>query len=378
MSDNLLTPFDDYPIHQAPRPIATQVSSDRNAYGRYWLGAGHRNGDFHIELAFGRYPNLRVVDGHLSIVRGGRQSSFHASGEAPLDPADTRIGPFRLEIVQPLRQLRFIVEPNDTGMACDLTYHSRTGALLEDHTVMTDGPMVQVDMARFVQFGSWEGTVEVDGVTTVVKRDEVFGIRDRSWGVRPVGTPPVGRPVSRAPRAWLWAPIHFDDHCRVVGWFEFPGGMKWRADGHTIPVTDTVPLSVAMGDPGVSRLEPQRANMQFHTGTRWAKAIAIDMLDEAGDQHTMQLEPLLRFDMLGIGYQHPTWSHGVWHGPLEIGRDDWDMSSVSAQDPSHQHVHHLVRATLGGQTGVGIFEQIIFGPHTQWGFSDILDGAVER
>src|SRR5918994_1307199 len=88
-----------------------------NAYGRYWLGAGHRNGDFHVELAFGRYQNLRVVDGHLSIVKGGRQSSFHASGQAPLDPTDTSVGPFRLEVVKPLQELRFIVEPNDTGMA---------------------------------------------------------------------------------------------------------------------------------------------------------------------------------------------------------------------------------------------------------------------
>jgi hypothetical protein len=375
MSANLLTPFDDYPIHQAPRPIATQVSSDKNAYGRYWLGAGHRNGDFHIELAFGRYPNLRVVDGHLSIVKGGRQSSFHASGEAPLDPTDTHVGPFRLEVVKPLNQLRFIVEPNDTGMACDLTYHARTGALLEDHTVMADGPSVTVDMARFLQFGAWEGTVEVDGETTVVRREEVFGIRDRSWGVRPVGTQGAGRPSTRAPMAWLWAPIHFDDHCKVVGWFELPGGMKWRADGHVVPVFDPVPQAVAMGDPGVERLEPEKIHFEFHQGTRWAKEISIDIQPEHGDGYTMDLEPMLRFDMLGIGYQNPAWGHGIWHGALEIGREDWNMADVSPQDPTHQHVHHLVKARVGDLEGVGIFEQIIFGPHTQWGFESVLDGA---
>ncbi len=375
MSASLLTPFDDYPIHQAPRPIATQVTSDRNAYGRYWLGAGHRNGDFHIELAFGRYPNLRVVDGHLSIVKNGRQTSFHASGEAPLDPTDTSVGPFRLEVVEPLRQLRFVIEPNDTGITCDLTYHARTGALLEDHTVMTDGPMVQVDMARFLQFGEWEGTVTIDGDITEVRREEVFGIRDRSWGVRPVGTQPPGRAVSRAPMAWLWAPIHFENDCRVVGWFELPGGTPWRADGHVIPVQDPIPQSVAMGDPGVERIEPDLAHFTFHPGSRWAKTIAIDIRPERGDPYTLELEPMLRFDMLGIGYQNPAWAHGVWHGPSEIGREDWIMADVAPLDPAHQHVHHLVKARIGDMEGVGIFEQIIFGPHTQWGFSEILDGA---
>jgi hypothetical protein len=387
MSENLLTAFDDYPIHQAPRPIATQVTSDRNAYGRYWLGAGHRNGDFHVELAFGRYPNLRVVDGHLSIVKDGRQSSFHASGEAPLDPTDTHVGPFRLEVVEPLKELRFIIEPNETGISADLTYRARTGALLEDHTVMIDGPTVMVDMARFLQFGSWEGTVDVDGDVTVLRHEEVFGIRDRSWGVRPVGTQPAGRPASRTPMAWLWAPIHFDDDCRVVGWFELPGGTKWRADGHVIPVNSPVPLSVAMGDDGVSRIEPEQIHFEFHKGSRWARSIAIDVTAVAADgtdsSYTMDLEPMLRFDMLGIGYQHPTWSHGVWHGVAEVGRDDWNIADVVPLDPSHQHVHHVVKATMRpangvpGETkvGVGIFEQIMFGPHTQWGFSEILDGS---
>jgi len=371
----VLTPFDDYPIHQTPRPIASPATTDRNAYGRYWLGAGHRSGNFHVEMAFGRYPNLRVVDGHLSIVKDGRQSSFHASAEAPLDPADTSAGPMRLEIVEPLRRLRVVVEPNETGIACDLTYMARTGALLEDHTVMADGPAVLIDMARFLQFGTWEGTVDVDGDTTVLAPDEVIGIRDRSWGVRPVGTQPAGRPSSRTPMAWLWAPIHFDDHCRVVGWFELPGGTRWRADGHVLPVTEPVPPSLAAGDPGVARLEPDGARLTFHRGSRWVREVSLDTRDASGELSTLELEPMLRFDMVGIGYQHPKWGHGVWQSECALGRDDWRLDEVAPLDPTHQHVHHLVRARMGDAVGVGIFEQIIFGPHTQWGFQEVLDGA---
>ena len=34
---NHITPFDDYPIHQAASPIAVPSSTDRNFYDRYWF-----------------------------------------------------------------------------------------------------------------------------------------------------------------------------------------------------------------------------------------------------------------------------------------------------------------------------------------------------
>ncbi len=372
---DLLSPFDDYPLHQTSQPIAVPNSSDRNVYGRYWFGAGHQSGDFHIEMSFGRYPNLGVVDGHVSVVVGGRQASFHSSARAPIDPTDTSTGAMTLEIVRPLNRIRMHVAPNDTGIACDLTFDARTGALLEDHTAMSDGVTTSMDMSRFVQFGAWSGTIQVDDTVIDVRPDEVFGIRDRSWGVRPVGTRPVGRPSSRSPMAWLWAPLHFPDHCRVAGWFELPGGMKWRADGHVIPVGDPVPPSVAMGDPGVARVEPKGARLEFESGTRWAKSVGLDLISASGDPVEIELRPLLRFDMKGIGYSHPTWGHGVWQGESVTEREDWVMADVSPTDPTHQHVHHLVTATMGDRTGYGIFEQIIHGPHTQWGFQEALDVA---
>jgi hypothetical protein len=175
--------------------------------------------------------------------------------------------------------------------------------------------------------------------------------------------------------AWLWAPIHFDDVCRVVGWFELPGGAQWRPDGHVIPVLDPVPPSVAMGDEGVERLEPEKIRLEFQSGSRWATGAEIDVRLQDGSSATMVLEPQLRFHMLGLGYTSPAWGHGVWHGELEIGREDWDLAEVAPLDPTHQHVHHLVKVRLGDEVGVGIFEQILFGPHTQWGFQDVLDGA---
>ncbi|CAB4322669.1 MAG: hypothetical protein F2520_02015 [Actinobacteria bacterium] len=371
----MLTPFDEYPIHQVPKPIAVSGTTDKNAYGRYWFGASHRDGAFQIEAAFGRYQNLGVLDSSISIAINGAQHSFHASRRAPLDPTDLTVGPVRLEITEPFRQLRLVVEPNDTGISCDMRWRARVGALLEDHTLMMDGVSTVLDMARFMQFGTWEGTFVVDGEVTEFTHDEVVGIRDRSWGVRPVGVQGAGRPSQGPPNAWLWSPIHFDDECIVAGWFQRPGGAFWRPDGHRIAVVDPVPQSVSIESGEVARLDPVGQRLSFHRGTRWVSSASIDLVGADGVPVVLELEPLARFDMRALGYMNPEWGHGMWHGELEIAREDWTFSEISPQDPTHQHIHHLCRARLGDKVGVGIFEQIIFGPHTQFGFSDILDGA---
>lgn len=104
-----LTPFDEFPIHQVPKPIALSASTDRNSYGRYWFGATHRGGEFQIEIAFGRYNNLQVQDTSVSISKNGSQHAFHASRCASTDPTELTIGPAKLEIIEPFRQLRYSV-----------------------------------------------------------------------------------------------------------------------------------------------------------------------------------------------------------------------------------------------------------------------------
>ncbi len=372
----MLSPLDDFPIHQVPKAVTTPSSTDRNAYGRYWLGAMHRSGDYHIEVAFGRYPNLGVCDASLSISVGDSQHSFHASRSSPTDPTDMSIGPFRLEILDPMRVLRVTVDDNETGISGELTWHARTGALEEDHTVMTDGPRVIVDMLRFIQFGTWEGTITADGTTTTVPRAETVGVRDRSWGIRPVGEAAPGRPPSTpGHNAWLWAPIHFDDDCRVIGYFQRTNGVRWRPDGHVVPVVDPVPLALGLTDPGVERLDPVGERLTFRPGSRVVTHAEFDVAPVVGDRYVLELEPLRRFDMRGLGYANPDWGHGHWKGDLAIGGEHWSFADLDPLDPFHQHLHHTVRARIGDREGVGVFEQIIYGPHAQFGFSDFLDGA---
>lgn len=370
----MLTSFDDYPVHQVPVPVAVPGTSDRNAYGRYWFGAAHRDGRFVVEAAFGRYTNLGVADGHLSISRGGVQDAFHASGVAPADPGRTVVGAFALRVVEPMRRLVIEVAENGTGITAELEWRARVGAFEEDHTVMHDGlGRVMVDMARFLQFGTWAGVVTVDGETTELRHDEVVGVRDRSWGVRPVGAQPGGRPARQVPNAWLWAPIHFDDECRTLGYFQKPGGEMWRADAFAIPVLDPVPQVTAHDE--ATRLEPLGDRLTFAPGTRRVTRAEFDVRLPDGGTETLVLEPQRHILMKGLGYTSADWGHGHWKGEEAVGRETFKLDEADPADPTAQHMHHVVKARIGDREGVGFLEQIVFGPHRQYGFTDILDGA---
>ena len=79
--------------------------------------------------------------------------------------------------------------------------------------------------------------------------------------------------------------------------------------------------------------------------------------------------------MKGLGYQHPEWGHAVWKDELEIGYESWKMDEVEPDEYCSIHVHNVVQAKMGDQTGIGILETIVFGRHEPSGFQDLFDGA---
>ena len=89
--NQMLTRFDDYPIHQTPEPVAHAASSDRNVYDRYWFNGYTDDGEFYFAVGMGLYPNRGILDCAFSIVRGGEQHAFHGSRRAPAEPSDSTV-----------------------------------------------------------------------------------------------------------------------------------------------------------------------------------------------------------------------------------------------------------------------------------------------
>ena len=374
----MITDFDDFMIHQTSNPVDQPGPSDRNFYDRYWFDGFDQDGQFIFEIGFGLYPNRHVMDAHFSVSIGGRQHSFHASRRAPRERSESTVGPLRLEVVQPMRIVRVCVEPNETGIECDLTFRAATIPAEEPKNVMFEGTRRIMHNSRFTQLGRWQGYFSVDGARTEVSPQRVIGMRDKSWGVRPVGEPEAGAPglLNQEPGVyWVWAPIHFGDFCTHFNTFEDHDGNPTQLGAAIVPVYESLDEIPRGEDPGRREMASGSHRIEWTSGTRLPASAEIELVSQEGEKHLISLEPMIRFHMLGIGYQHPEWGHAFWKGDEAIGSESWKLDDLDLLDYKHIHAHQVCRARMGDRTGVGTLETVVFGRHDPSGFKSILDGA---
>jgi len=276
-----------------------------------------------------------------------------------------------------MRVLRVVVEPNETGIACDLTFRARSAPHQEERTQMADGVRVIMDTSRFTQFGVWEGWYEVEGERHAVTLDRFLGHRDRSWGVRPVGEMELGAPsnLTTDPSVyWVWTPIFFPDGGLHFATREDPQGRPGQLAATWIPLY-AHESEIPEGEPvGEQSFEQPSHRMKWEKGTRRPESAVVRFLRD-GVPVEVTMKPRLRFQMTGIGYQNGEWGHGVWRDELEIGSESWDLATVDPEDYAMIHTHHVVEATMGEVEGVGVLETVCFGRHAPSGFEDFFDGA---
>jgi hypothetical protein len=374
----VLSSFDDFPVHQTSQPIAHTASADLNHYDRYFFNGYTRDTRLYFAAAMGLYPNRHIADAAFSVVLDGgtvdaRQINVHASRRAPTDRAEAnQVGPITVEVIEPLHALRLVVEAPEHGLRADLTFVRRSAPIEEPHFRHQVGMRVMFDYTRLTQFGGWEGWVEVDGELIDLNAGETLGSRDRSWGIRPVGERgPAGAPVADPQFFWLWAPINFETFSTHFDVNELFDGKRWHETG-----------VIAQVDTGDGVLPEAMRSMDYRVGwtpgTRYAEWFEIDLVPWVGEPSTVRLEPLFHFQMLGIGYGHPDWSHGVWKGELAVGGDRWDLPVATPNAYEHIHIQAIVRATttggIGEHEGIGILEQLALGRHTPTGLEGLIDG----
>ena len=373
----MLNRFDDYPIHQTPEPIAHPATSDPNFYDRTWFNAYSEDGRRYFGLGIAVYPHRGILDCHFSVVEaGGRQHCFYASRRAPQDRTDLQVGPFRLEIVEPLRRARVVLDDNESGVACDVTFSARSSAIEEVRQVLWQRQRRVMDATRFAQFGRWSGTVRhPDGEITVVE-DGWRGTKDRSWGVRRVGERvPVGAPLPPSPFFFLWAPLQWDDHITHAVFFDGPQGEARVREALTAPLYRTEAEIPDDLDGVATHLATAVHRVEYQPGTRWARRAELDLIDLHGGVRTISMEPQLRFQFKGLGYGHPSWGQGMWQGELAVAGESFDPLQLDPLAAENVHVQQVVAVTDGERRGIGALEQVVIGPYGPAGFTDLLDGA---
>jgi hypothetical protein len=361
-------PLDDFPLHQAPLSLAQVATSDRNFYDRYYFCAHDRTGDIFVVTGFGTYPNLGVNDAFAVVRRGDHQQSVRCSDPISDDRLHPRVGPYRVEVVEPLQRIRLVCDAVDHGMAFDLTWEGSFPAVDEQRHLMRSGARTTLDSWRFAQVGTWSGTLSVGGHDLSVDPDRWVGSRDRSWGIRPVGEPePPGRPALVEGFWWLYVPLRFDDFAVVVIVQEQPDGYR--------TLNDAVRL---WPDGRLEQLGWPRVEIRYRPGTRLPEAATIALTDIEGKPLTLAVETRTHIALhVGAGYGNdPDWSHGQWRGEGFVEAASYDLNNpeIAARVPWGV-VDHAARATLDGAEGWGLFEHASIGRHDPTGFHGYEDVA---
>ena len=368
----MLIPFDDYPIHQTALPLAQAGGSHPDHYDRFWFN-GYTE-DTYFAVALGVYPNRGVIDAAFSVARDGVQRSVFASGPAPDDRVQTRVGPINVRIVDPMRVNRVRVDAPEHGLVADLTFTARTPVCEEYRHTRWSGNRAWMDATRATSLGGWSGSLEVAG-GPVRLPSPTYGTKDRSWGLRPVADPALAAPgeAEASPQVFfLWAPLNFEDRGLHFMVFEDAEGIPWASTGALLPLLgDGEPVT---GGHGIREV-PVRHAVRWAPGLRRCEGASL-VLDLPAGPRTVELEPVLTFRMSGVGYGHEVYPHGRWHGGELVAGEVHDVVDLDGLAPDQVHVQQVVRAKWEGRTGLGVLEQLVIGPHAPSGFTGALDGAA--
>jgi hypothetical protein len=365
----MITKGDEYPIHQTPDPVAFS-GTDRNFYDRYFFNGHSADGEVFFGAAMGIYPHLNIIDASFSVRIGEVQYNLRASRHLAMERMDTFVGPIRVEVVEPLKSIRLVVDDNEHGIAADLTFTGRHFPIEEKRTTKRIGPRTLQDVTRMTQMGSYTGRLRAGGQEMVFDAaNPAHGVRDRSWGVRPIGErdPQAHVPAQEMQVWWYWLPVHFEDGAMLFFVNEDGDGKAWNAGLLSCP------------DGGeIEHFADASLDVTFSPGTRWPTHATVTARDAKGAPCTIEIEPGANFYMSGLGYMHPEWSHGMNHGEFAMACDEIRTGDVGKYAPPHQHVQAFARVTVTqeGRTprkGVGAFEYIIIGRHAPSGLTSLFD-----
>lgn len=373
----MLTPLDDYPIHQTPYTVDHVATSDRNFYDRYYFGMNTLDGEVAFILGFGVYPNVGVMDGFATVcIEGRTQYVLRASRALGHDRADTTVGPISIRILEPLRRSRIVAEPNEHGLSFDLTFEGRTFPFEEPHFHRTSGTRTVMDYTRMTQNGRWSGTLTVAGKTYEVTPDRWWGGKDRSWGIRPLG----GEPPSAPPAGggglggffWTWTPIQFEGASLMYTCSEDGDGSRWHTASELIfPFGD---------DRAPEKLTVVNHELRLKPGTRLFDTGVLHVARRDGTPVTITMTPRSTIYMSGAGYAYlGGWRHGQFHGPLVVEGETWDLQDPATLAKVGAHTQTVCDYAIDGIDGLGpghgVFEFLLLGAYAPYGFKTFGDVA---
>jgi hypothetical protein len=285
-------------------------------------------------------PNSDMIGGYALLNVRGKQTTLRFNRAWRRD-FNVKIGPWRVEFVEPLKVIRLVLETNPSGITFDLLWEGTSPAFLEDHHVAVHRGRRTTDQTRYSQPGQVSGHLALGEQTWTVTPNQWSGARDHSWGLyaeRPPLSPLASllppREVDGGPKRALrfWT-------CFRTGSYSGFFHLHETADGVQTKMNDVfgTPFggSIHEGWSAPIELTAGRHEIEFQPGTRIMRQATIFLTDAAGREWRQSFEAAAPpWIVQTMGYQPGSWEDGgtffTYHGSEELALE-WDAFDFTTQ-----------------------------------------------
>ena len=322
---------DEYLVHQTEKPLAQVVSDHPEWQDRFYFNIHDREGRFAAITGLGAFPNRKagphgMVQAYLFAVYNGRHYAYLNVRPIDADRDEMRAGSLSYSIVEPLSAWRLEVADEANGVSGSLVFRARCPLYTFSPIRWQDGDRLIVNQMHYTQSGTYEGSFTVGGETFT----DLWGMRDRSWGVRDMANVPV----------WHWVSAQFRDFCVSAWLWETPEGEVIHADGALVPEEgEARPISAIEHE------------LELWPGTKRPKEGRFRLTTAAGD--------VLALTASEIGT--------IFLGPIAGRWSDADAQALASADAVSFGFDQHCRFQLAGETGYGIVEYMMTGGSRRYG-----------
>lgn len=374
-----ILPADESFTHQIPETFAAVASSDPSWTEKVCAMAMARDGSVQIGFGLGKYTNRNVMDGYGALSRGTEQVTVRASRKLASDPTATVVVPLHYEVVEPLRKVRFRLEPNDVQpLAYDWLFEAVVPPFEEERTFQRRDYRLTAELVRYHQTGVCSGWIEIDGERIDMDPNSWVSTRDHSWGVRyDVGSPPT----DTEPRPGIPAGVGFQMiWCPVL--MERPDGSQYALHLHYTwhAVGDhgqkMVTAQVEHTDGSSEQIVDIVPHLEFDPDNRRLRGGSLDCRMADGSERPLTVEVLSETGVhLGAGlyFGFDGRHHGEWRGEHHVeGERIADCTTPEQARRLHQIRDTVVSVDdpVGGGRGWGNCQPIASGPWPDLGLDD--------
>jgi len=338
-----LTPYDEFPVHQAPYPVSYVPATDYAWDEGFFYGVYSSEAQLLMLTGMRMNPNADILGAHVGINLQGRQRTARLS-RTWRQHWYTQIGPLRYDVLEPYRDIHLRLEPNESRMAFDLHWLGLGPAHLSSNHRATVRGRRTTDQTRYNQVGVARGWIEIDGKRFAVDEKSWGACRDHSWGIYEARPPLVPDP------RWL-PPPQVEGPKRALRFSMFFAAgphsghfhLHEDEDGNQVITNDAfgIPFegAVDQGFEQRTHFVSCRHELVFTPGTRSVSRGKVYLKDAGGGNW------MIEFDVawppaavIPCGYHMGSWKDGgtiaTYHGPANP-YFEWDELDLRQQPAQH-------------------------------------------